>query len=210
MGQPSVPPQQAASSGGGGGGVGAGLGGSCQVRCAGCHWILTVGAGMMEFSCPKCQLPQMLPPEMMRVQAQGIDPTKIQLPCVRCKAILNVPHGLTRFSCPQCGVDLAIDPSKLPHYFPSPSPSINFNLNPPPPLVVEEVNEVTSSSSQHFNSICNQPASYISIVVVCSNFHVSILFCFVCSALSLSLYIYLYMYLLLCVPCFYPILFCLL
>eukprot|EP00268_Persea_americana_P026498 TRINITY_DN2591_c1_g1_i1.p1 TRINITY_DN2591_c1_g1~~TRINITY_DN2591_c1_g1_i1.p1 ORF type:complete len:1271 (-),score=272.64 TRINITY_DN2591_c1_g1_i1:376-4122(-) len=142
MGQPSVPPQQAASSGGGGGGVGAGLGGSCQVRCAGCHWILTVGAGMMEFSCPKCQLPQMLPPEMMRVQAQGIDPTKIQLPCVRCKAILNVPHGLTRFSCPQCGVDLAIDPSKLPHYFPSPSPSINFNLNPPPPLVVEEVNEV--------------------------------------------------------------------
>lgn len=123
------------------------LAGGCQVRCAGCHWILTVAAGMTEFSCPKCQLPQMLPPEMMRVQAQGIDPTKIQLPCIRCKAILNVPHGLARFSCPQCGVELAVDISKLPHHYPPPS------INPP-----EEVNEVRSSSS--YNSSLSLSLSF--------------------------------------------------
>ncbi|XP_008791000.1 protein FORGETTER 1 isoform X1 [Phoenix dactylifera] len=98
--------------------------GSCQVRCAGCHGILAVAPGMTEFICPKCQLPQMLPPELMAPppprrpppQARGIDPTKIQLPCARCKAILNVPHGLARFACPQCGVDLSVDFSKLQNY----------------------------------------------------------------------------------------------
>ena len=134
MGQPSMPPPglgppppPAAGEGGGG----------CQVRCAGCRMILAVGPGLTEFVCPTCQLPQMLPPELMRppphrtVPAHGIDPTKIQLPCAHCKAILNVPHGLSRFSCPQCGVDLAVDVSKLKHLFPLPYP--------PPP---EEVNEV--------------------------------------------------------------------
>ncbi|PSS06282.1 Protein strawberry notch like [Actinidia chinensis var. chinensis] len=131
MGQPSVPPPALgpppppAAAGG------------CQVRCAGCRMILAVGPGLTEFVCPTCQLPQMLPPELMRppphrtVPAHGIDPTKIQLPCAHCKAILNVPHGLSRFSCPQCGVDLAVDVSKLKHFFPLPYP--------PPP---EEVNEV--------------------------------------------------------------------
>lgn len=134
MGQPSVPPPPtlapppAAALPGGGG---------CQVRCAGCRMILAVGPGLTEFVCPTCQLPQMLPPELMRapprtVPAHGIDPTKIQLPCAHCKAILNVPHGLSRFACPQCGVDLAIDLSKSQHFFPPPS-------RPPPP---EEVNEV--------------------------------------------------------------------
>ncbi|KAG1338455.1 putative protein FORGETTER 1 [Cocos nucifera] len=119
MGQPSgppasppLPPQAAPPPGG------------CQVRCAGCHGILAVAPGMTEFICPKCQLPQMLPPELMapppprrpQPQARGIDPTKIQLPCARCKAILNVPHGLARFACPQCGVDLSVDFSKLQQY----------------------------------------------------------------------------------------------
>ncbi|XP_057486376.1 protein FORGETTER 1-like isoform X4 [Actinidia eriantha] len=132
MGQPSMPPPvlgppPAAGEGGGG----------CQVRCAGCRMILAVGPGLTEFVCPTCQLHQMLPPELMRppphrtAPSHGIDPTKIQLPCAHCKAILNVPHGLSRFSCPQCGVDLAVDVSKLKHFFPLPS-------LPPP----EEVNEV--------------------------------------------------------------------
>ncbi|XP_034679259.1 protein FORGETTER 1 isoform X3 [Vitis riparia] len=132
MGQPSVPPPLTPPApplmGGGGGG-------GCQVRCAGCRMILTVGAGLTEFVCPTCQLPQMLPPELVSrthlppVPAHGIDPTKIQLPCAHCKAILNVPHGLSRFACPQCGIDLAVDVSKLKQFFPP---------RPPP----EEVNEV--------------------------------------------------------------------
>ncbi|CAH9053117.1 unnamed protein product [Cuscuta epithymum] len=120
--------------------------GGCQVLCAGCKMVLTVGPGLTEFMCPTCQLPQMLPPELMPALAQqprggglahGIDPTKIQLPCAHCKAILNVPHGLTRFSCPQCGVDLAVDLSKIKQFFQS--PAIPAHLLPPPP---EEVNEV--------------------------------------------------------------------
>ncbi|EXB51234.1 Protein strawberry notch [Morus notabilis] len=156
------------------GSVAAGGGGGVQVRCAGCRSILTVAAGVTEFVCPTCKLPQMLPPELMsrahhhqqpkplsiappltpplplppapapsvppppsHVPAHGIDPTKIQLPCANCKAILNVPHGLTRFNCPQCSVDLAVDVSKLKHFYPPPLP---LPLPPPPPP--EEVNEV--------------------------------------------------------------------
>lgn len=114
-----------------------------HVRCAGCRMILTVAAGVTEFACPSCKLPQMLPPELMAMRnppqqqqlkpAHGIDPTKIQLPCAHCKAILNVPHGLARFKCPQCETDLAVDLSKL------------KNLMPPPPPPPEEVNEVPSS-----------------------------------------------------------------
>lgn len=113
--------------------------------------ILTVGPGVTEFVCPTCQLPQMLPPELMSrarisnppppnqsVPAHGIDPTKIQLPCANCKAILNVPHGLARFSCPQCGVDLAVDLNKMKQLFPSPP----LPLQSRPPLPPEEVNEV--------------------------------------------------------------------
>ncbi|XVF77793.1 hypothetical protein PTKIN_Ptkin14bG0075000 [Pterospermum kingtungense] len=121
-----------------------------QVRCAGCRMILTVGPGVTEFVCPTCQLPQMLPPELMTrarisnnppptnqsVPAHGIDPTKIQLPCVNCKAILNVPHGLARFSCPQCGVDLAVDLNKIKQHYQHPPPQSR------PPLPPEEVNEV--------------------------------------------------------------------
>ncbi|KAL8461796.1 hypothetical protein ACS0TY_033048 [Phlomoides rotata] len=110
----------------------------CQVRCAGCKVVLTVLPGLTEFVCPTCRLPQMLPPELMRstqaqVPAQGVDPTKIQLPCANCKAILNVPHGLTRFNCPQCYISLAVDLSKFGQLLP---PSARL---PPPP---EEVNEV--------------------------------------------------------------------
>ncbi|GLU08554.1 hypothetical protein SLE2022_254600 [Rubroshorea leprosula] len=132
MTQPSIPPPPLPPSAGGAAGV--------QVRCAGCRMILTVGPGVTEFICPTCQLPQMLPPELMTrvrlqpppsqsVPAHGIDPTKMQLPCANCKAILNVPHGLARFSCPQCGVDLAVDLSKIKQL-----------LQPRPPP--EEVNEV--------------------------------------------------------------------
>lgn len=153
MGQPSVPPlpiappppPSAAAAAPNDGRVA-----GCQVRCAGCKMILTVGPGLTEFMCPTCQLPQMLPPELMPAHAQqlrsgapahGIDPTKIQLPCAHCKAILNVPHGLTRFSCPQCGVDLAVDLSKIKQFFPS--PPIPAHLRPPlPPPPPEEVNEV--------------------------------------------------------------------
>ncbi|CAH2067889.1 unnamed protein product [Thlaspi arvense] len=45
-----------------GGGV---LRGDVQVRCAGCRVILRVKTGVVEFSCPTCQLPQMLPPELL-------------------------------------------------------------------------------------------------------------------------------------------------
>lgn len=146
--QPSLPPPPQQPNGG------------VQVRCAGCRMILTVRQGLTEFSCPTCQLPQMLPPELMagsrgggmslpsqdanvkppsHVPAHGIDPTKIQLPCASCKAILNVPHGLVRFSCPQCAADLAVDLSKV-KYFPPPPP------RPPLLLPPEEVNEVSSFS----------------------------------------------------------------
>uniref|UniRef100_A0A1S3Z539 Protein strawberry notch homolog 1-like n=2 Tax=Nicotiana TaxID=4085 RepID=A0A1S3Z539_TOBAC len=135
---PPPPPPSASSSNGGGG---------CQVRCAGCKMILTVAAGLTEFVCPTCQLPQMLPPELMPQQqrssalAHGIDPTKIQLPCAHCKAILNVPHGLSHFACPQCGIDLAVDISKIRQFLPHPAA-----LRPPPPplppMPQEEVNEV--------------------------------------------------------------------
>ncbi|XP_010670017.2 protein FORGETTER 1 [Beta vulgaris subsp. vulgaris] len=141
----------------------------CQVRCAGCRLILTVAAGVAEFVCPTCRLPQMLPPELLKnfrprpppilpplpppnpnpnpnpnsvgptpppVQAQGIDPSKMQLPCANCKAILNVPHGLSRFKCPQCDIDLAVDVSKIKQFLPL----------PPPP--VEEVNEVAIDVEQ--------------------------------------------------------------
>ncbi|KAG7652260.1 Zinc finger PHD-finger [Arabidopsis thaliana x Arabidopsis arenosa] len=39
--------------------------GDVQVRCAGCRVILRVKTGVVEFSCPTCQLPQMLPPELL-------------------------------------------------------------------------------------------------------------------------------------------------
>lgn len=114
----------------------------CQVRCAGCRMILTVGPGLTEFVCPTCKLPQMLPPELMRpppssqVPAHGIDPSKIQLPCANCKAILNVPHGLSRFACPQCKTELAVDLSRIKQFYPPPPQP---QPQPPPP---EEVNEV--------------------------------------------------------------------
>lgn len=140
---PSLPPPSASCSESGGG---------CQVRCAGCKMILTVAPGLTEFVCPTCQLPQMLPPELMPQQqrssalAHGIDPTKIQLPCAHCKAILNVPHGLSRFSCPQCGIDLAVDVSKIRQFLPQ-SSSHPAALRPPaPPLPEEEVNEVFSQN----------------------------------------------------------------
>lgn len=115
------------------------VGVGCKVRCAGCHTILDVGPGLTEFVCPTCNLPQMLPPELMTgaqpllnrppPHAHGIDPTKIQFPCSHCKAILNVPHGLSKFACPQCGIDLSLDVLNLKQFSaPGPAP--------------EEVNEV--------------------------------------------------------------------
>lgn len=126
------------------------------MRCAGCRVILTVVPGLTEFVCPTCQMQQILPPELATrapplaaaaavappsqplamVPAQGVDPTKIQLPCAHCKAILNVPHGLSRFACPQCHVDLAVDLSKIKHFAPLSSRAL------PPPQAAEEVNEV--------------------------------------------------------------------
>nr|XP_023922079.1 protein FORGETTER 1-like [Quercus suber]POE98426.1 protein forgetter 1 [Quercus suber] len=153
MSQPAVVQPQ----GSGGGGV--------LVRCAGCKVILTVAPSVTEFVCPTCQVPQMLPPELIKVQfktaasaatttppprpssqplqqqhvpAHGIDPTKMQVPCAHCKAILNVPHGLARFTCPQCNADLAVDLSKLKKQFFQPRPR-------PPPPPPEEINEDCSS-----------------------------------------------------------------
>ncbi|KAG0590125.1 hypothetical protein KC19_1G074000 [Ceratodon purpureus] len=93
---------------------------ACQVQCAGCRRILNVPSGILNFQCPKCKLPQVLPPQL-RSQglARGIDNTKIQLPCANCRAVLNVPPGLTRFVCPQCRVELAVDPVKLAAYMSS-------------------------------------------------------------------------------------------
>ncbi|XP_044320387.1 protein FORGETTER 1 [Triticum aestivum] len=36
-----------------------------QVRCAGCRGVLAVAPGMTEFICPKCQMAQRLPPQLM-------------------------------------------------------------------------------------------------------------------------------------------------
>ncbi|CAL1409340.1 unnamed protein product [Linum trigynum] len=141
-----------------------------QVRCAGCRMILTVAPGIVEFVCPSCHMPQMLPPELLarahahqrstpsppQVPAHGIDPSKIQLPCANCKALLNVPHGLARFVCPQCGVDLAVDVSKLKHLLrhprlPLPSPLPHLPLTPLPPAAAtpsEEVNELAIEVEQ--------------------------------------------------------------
>jgi predicted RNA-binding Zn-ribbon protein involved in translation (DUF1610 family) len=80
--------------------------------------------------------PQPVPHPLTRrsaPRAQGVDPTKIQLPCARCKAVLNVPHGLDRFRCPQCGVDLAVDLSKLRHFLASAGPGFFPPPLPPPP-----------------------------------------------------------------------------
>ncbi|XP_052164600.1 protein FORGETTER 1-like isoform X3 [Oryza glaberrima] len=81
--------------------------------------------------------PAPLPPPSRRSapRAQGVDPTKIQLPCARCKAILNVPHGLARFRCPQCDVDLAVDLSKLRNFLATAGPGFAppLPLPPPPP-----------------------------------------------------------------------------
>lgn len=94
---------------------------ACQVQCAGCRRILNVPSGILNFQCPKCKLPQVLPPQLRSSQgmARGIDNTKIQLPCANCRAVLNVPPGLTRFVCPQCRVELAVDPVKLAAYMSS-------------------------------------------------------------------------------------------
>lgn len=102
---------------------------ACQVQCAGCRRILNVPSGILNFQCPKCKLPQVLPPQL-RSQglARGIDNTKIQLPCANCRAVLNVPPGLTRFVCPQCRVELAVDPVKLAAYMSSLS-QLNVQLN---------------------------------------------------------------------------------
>ncbi|KAJ8762665.1 hypothetical protein K2173_010686 [Erythroxylum novogranatense] len=137
-------------------------GGGCQVRCAGCRLILTVGAGILEFVCPTCQMPQMLPPELIsnkqqlpktmsphqQVPAHGIDPTKIQLPCANCKALLNVPHGLSRFSCPQCLTDLAVDLSKLKNFFPPQPPP-----PPPPPLLLTTTASSTPPPADDVNEV---------------------------------------------------------
>ncbi|KAA0054721.1 protein strawberry notch [Cucumis melo var. makuwa] len=40
-------------------------GSGVQVRCAGCRDVLVVAPGHTEFFCPSCQLPQMLPPELL-------------------------------------------------------------------------------------------------------------------------------------------------
>lgn len=92
----------------------------CQVQCAGCRRILNVPSGIVNFQCPKCKLPQVLPPQLCtQGLARGIDSSKIQLPCANCRAVLNVPPGLTRFVCPQCRVELAVDPVKLAAYMSS-------------------------------------------------------------------------------------------
>ncbi|WVZ94507.1 hypothetical protein U9M48_040390 [Paspalum notatum var. saurae] len=84
---------------------------------------------------PHPPLPHAPPTRRSTPRAQGVDPTKIQLPCARCKAVLNVPHGLARFRCPQCGVDLAVDMSKLRHFLASAGPGFVPPPLPPPPPV---------------------------------------------------------------------------
>ncbi|RCV35324.1 hypothetical protein SETIT_7G231900v2 [Setaria italica] len=147
-----------------------------QVRCAGCRGVLAVGPGVTEFICPKCRMAQRLPPQLMPKStsssslspppkspakpsfppptqprkgappAQGVDPTKIQLPCAHCQAVLNVPHGLARFRCPQCGVDLAVDHAKLQNFLassnsappsgPAPASGLTTQVSPVPFLPI--------------------------------------------------------------------------
>uniref|UniRef100_A0A0D9X5G9 PHD-type domain-containing protein n=1 Tax=Leersia perrieri TaxID=77586 RepID=A0A0D9X5G9_9ORYZ len=87
----------------------------------------------MEWSVPAPLPPPPPPSRRSAPRAQGVDPTKIQLPCARCKAILNVPHGLARFRCPQCDVDLAVDLSKLRNFLASAGAVPGFVPLPPPP-----------------------------------------------------------------------------
>ncbi|XP_010537824.1 PREDICTED: protein strawberry notch [Tarenaya hassleriana] len=104
---PAPPPQSSSGSGGGGGGGGGGRA-EVQVRCAGCRVILRVKTGVVEFSCPTCQLPQMLPPELIaRARPHFQQPQPIQtLPPLQQQL---KPLNLPRPPVPAHG----IDPTKM-------------------------------------------------------------------------------------------------
>ncbi|XP_010472790.1 PREDICTED: protein strawberry notch [Camelina sativa] len=107
----SAPPHSAAA-----GGV---LRGDVQVRCAGCRVILRVKTGVVEFSCPTCQLPQMLPPELLsRARPQfpqsqqpppPPQPQPIQTLPPQIQQQLKPPLNLPRPPVPAHG----IDPTKM-------------------------------------------------------------------------------------------------
>ena len=78
----------------------------------------------------KPSLPPPTQPRRGAPPAQGVDPTKIQLPCAHCQAVLNVPHGLARFRCPQCGVDLTVDHAKLQNFLASSNSAPPSGLTP--------------------------------------------------------------------------------
>lgn len=96
----------------GGGGV---LRGDVQVRCAGCRVILRVKTGVVEFSCPTCQLPQMLPPELLS-RARPQFPQSQQPPPPQPQPIQTIPplQQLKPINLPRPPVPAhGIDPTKM-------------------------------------------------------------------------------------------------
>uniref|UniRef100_A0A7N2R403 FORGETTER1 first zinc ribbon domain-containing protein n=1 Tax=Quercus lobata TaxID=97700 RepID=A0A7N2R403_QUELO len=132
MSQPPVVPPQGSEGGG------------VQVRCGGCKlMILMVAPGVTDFVCPTCQVPQMLPPELMKVHSR-LSPLPPQRPRLsllrrsgcnntcrpmasirrrsRCLALIARPFSMSLmawpgFTCPQCNADLTVDLSKLKQFF---------------------------------------------------------------------------------------------
>lgn len=94
-----------------------------------------VSRSVAEFVCSGCGMVQKPQQEgvFSHVQAQGIDPSKIQVTCDNCKAVLNVPQGLNSFDCLEC--------HSVIHVNPKPSHSLPHSLLP------EKPTEVASFSS---------------------------------------------------------------
>lgn len=99
----------------GGGGV---IRGDVQVRCAGCRVILRVKTGVVEFSCPTCQLPQMLPPELLSRARPQFPQSQQQQPPPQPQPIQTLPppplQQLKPLNLPRPPVPAhGIDPTKM-------------------------------------------------------------------------------------------------
>ncbi|EFH65499.1 EMB1135 [Arabidopsis lyrata subsp. lyrata] len=98
-----------------GGGV---IRGDVQVRCAGCRVILRVKTGVVEFSCPTCQLPQMLPPELLSRARPQFPQSQQQPPPPQPQPIQTLPppiqQQLKPLNLPRPPVPAhGIDPTKM-------------------------------------------------------------------------------------------------
>lgn len=85
-------------------------GSGVQVRCAGCRDVLVVAPGHTEFFCPSCQLPQMLPPELLvRAHSKPLPPPPLPPPPPSLPPSMPLPPPLSIHHVPAHG----IDPTKM-------------------------------------------------------------------------------------------------